>query len=81
MVSKIIIIIRYSSVSLSLILGRNEKVEQHTRKKTYKSNALRFWVKVVSFPYMLAQFSFLGRSPWCLSPRILRTSGIKADGL
>jgi len=38
-------IVRYSSVSLSLILGRNEKVEQHIRKKTHKPNVLRFWVE------------------------------------
>ena len=48
------------SVSLSSILGINEKIEQHIRKKTHKPNALRFWVEVASFPYMgLAQFSFL----------------------
>jgi len=42
-----IIIFRYSSVSLSLTLDRNEKIEQHIRKKTHKpiSNALRFWVE------------------------------------
>jgi len=33
------------SVSLSPTLSRNEKVEQHIRKKTYKPNALRFWVE------------------------------------
>ena len=38
-------IVRYSSVSLSPTLGRNEKVEQHIRKKTHKPNALRFWVE------------------------------------
>ena len=38
-------IVRYSSVSLSLTLSRNEKVEQHIRKKTHKTNVLRFWVK------------------------------------
>jgi len=32
-------------VSLSPTLGKNEKVEQHIRKKTHKPNALRFWVK------------------------------------
>jgi len=35
-------IVRYSSVSLSPTLGRNEKVEQHIRKKTHKPNTLRF---------------------------------------
>jgi len=29
-------IVRYSSVSLSPTLGRNEKVEQYIRKKTHK---------------------------------------------
>jgi len=38
-------ILRYSSVSLSFTLGRNEKVEQHIRKKTHKPNVLRFWVE------------------------------------
>jgi len=37
-------IVRYPSVSLSLTLSRNEKVEQHIRKKTHKPNVLRFWV-------------------------------------
>ena len=37
--------VRYSSVSLSPTLGRNEKVEQHIRKKTHKLNVLRFWVE------------------------------------
>jgi len=35
-------IVRYPSVSLNLTLSRNEKVEQHIRKKTHKPNALRF---------------------------------------
>jgi len=38
-------IVRYPSVSLSPTLSRNEKVEQHIRKKTHKPNALRFWVE------------------------------------
>jgi len=32
-------------VSRSPTLGRNEKVEEHIRKKTRKPNALRFWVE------------------------------------
>ena len=36
--------VRYSSVSLNPTLGRNEKIEQYIRKKTHKSNSLRFWV-------------------------------------
>jgi len=39
------VIVRYSSVNLSPTSGRNEKVEQHIRKKTHKPNVLRFWVK------------------------------------
>jgi len=31
-------IVRYSSVSRSPTLGRNEKVEQHIRKKTHRPN-------------------------------------------
>jgi len=38
-------IVGYPIVSLSLTLNRNEKVEQHIRKKTHKPNALRFWVE------------------------------------
>jgi len=38
-------IVRYSSVSRSPTLGRNEKAEEHIRKKTRKPNALRFWVE------------------------------------
>jgi len=38
-------IVRYPSMSLSPILSRNEKFEQHIRKKTHKPNALRFWVE------------------------------------
>ena len=37
--------VRYPSVSLSPTLSRNEKFEQHIRKKTHKPNALRFWVE------------------------------------
>jgi len=38
-------IVRYSSASQSPTLGKNEKIEQHIRKKTRKPNALRFWVE------------------------------------
>jgi len=41
----IVLAVTYSSVSLSPTLDRNEKVEQHIRKKTHKPNALRFWVE------------------------------------
>ena len=53
-------IVRYLSVSLSLTLDKNEKVEQHIRKKTYKPNVLRFWLKMVSLFYInWTHFSFL----------------------
>jgi len=40
------VIVRYSSVSLSPTLDRNmRKVEQHIRKKIRKPNVLRFWVE------------------------------------
>jgi len=52
--------VRYPSVSLSLTLSKNEKVEQHIRKKTHKPNALRFWVEGGVIPlYGLTHFSFL----------------------
>jgi len=35
----------YLSVSLSLTLSRNEKIELHIRNKTHKPNVLRFWVE------------------------------------
>ena len=53
-------IVRYPSVNLSPTLSRNEKVEQHIRKKTHKLNALRFWVEGGVIPlYGLALVSFL----------------------
>jgi len=45
-------IVRYSSVSLSPTLSRNEKVKQRIRKKTHKPNALRFWVEGDVIPFM-----------------------------
>jgi len=57
-------IVRYSNMSLSPTLGRNEKVEQHIRKKTHKPNALRFWVEGGVIPLCgLAQFSLFEISP------------------
>jgi len=38
-------IVKYSNASRSPTLGKNEKVEQHIRKKTRKPNVLRFWVE------------------------------------
>jgi len=38
-------IVSNPSVSLSFILGRNEKVEHHIRMKIHKSIVLRFWVE------------------------------------
>jgi len=38
--------VRYASMNLSSTLSRNEKVEQHIRRKNiHKLNVLRFWVK------------------------------------
>jgi len=37
-------ILRYSNVSLNFVLDMNEKVEQYIKKKTHKTNGLRFWV-------------------------------------
>jgi len=52
--------IRYSSVSRSLTLSKNEKVEQHIKKKICKPNTLRFWVEGgVILLYGLTQFLFL----------------------
>ena len=57
-------IVRYSSVSLSPTLSRNEKVKQHIRKKTHKPNALRFWVEGDVIPlHGLTLVSFLLISP------------------
>jgi len=57
-------IIRYSSMSRSPTLGKNEKVEQHIRKKTRKPNALRFWVEGdVILLYGFTQFSLFEISP------------------
>jgi len=47
-------------VSLSPTLGRNEKVEQHIRKKTHQSNVLRFFIRGGVIPlYRFAQFLLL----------------------
>ena len=48
----------YPSVSLSVTLSRNEKVKQHIRKKTHKSNVLKFWVE--------SDFTFLCGLDSCL---------------
>jgi len=55
-------------VSLSLTLSRNEKVELHIRKKTYKPNALRFWVEggchsLMCFGFCLILVCLLGVFP------------------
>jgi len=80
-VGKVLELVRYSSVSRSLTLGRNEKVEQHIRKKTRKHNALRFWVEGgVILLYGFTQFSLFEIS-LVFPPWILPTSGIRAVGL
>jgi len=74
-------IVRYSKCESSPTLGKNKKVEQHIRKKTRKPNALRFWVEGGVIPLYVGSVLILVRSPRCLPPRILSTSGIKADDL
>ena len=69
-------VVRYSSVSRSSTLGRNEKVEQYIRKKTCKSNALRFWVEGGDIPLYVDSIIILVRSPR-FPPRILPSSGIR----
>jgi len=54
-----IIVVRYSSLSLSPTLNKNEKVKQYTRKKTHKSTVF-FGLKVALFLYVyLAYISLL----------------------
>jgi len=76
------VLVRYSSVSLSPTLGKNEKVEQHIKKKTHKPNALRFRVESGVIPlYKLTLVSFLFEISSVFLPRILPTSGIRTVGL
>jgi len=56
-------IVKYPSVSLSPTLSRNEKVEQHIRKKIRKPNALRFWVEGSVIPLYVGSCLILVRSP------------------
>ena len=48
---------------ISPTLDRNEKVEQHIRKKTRKPNALRFWVKGGVIPLYVGSCLILEVSP------------------
>jgi len=73
-------IVRYSSVSLSPTLGRNEKFEQHIRKKIHKPNALRFWVEGGVIPLCVGSGLILVRSPRCLPLGFSSTNGIRANG-
>jgi len=53
-------IVGYPSMSLSPTLSRNEKIEQHIRKKTHKANVLRFWVEGSVIPlFRSGSISFL----------------------
>jgi len=72
--------VRYPSMSLSSTLSRNEKVEQHIRKKTHKPNALRFCVEGGVIPLYVGLLSHSCLSPRCFPPRIFPTSGIRVDG-
>jgi len=74
-------VIRYPSVSLSPTLSRNEKFEQHIRKKTQT-----YCLKVLGWRWghslvCLALLSHSCLSPWCFPSWIFLTSGIRADGL
>jgi len=66
-------------MSLSLLLSRNEKVEQNIRKKTHKPNALRFWVEGGVIPYVFWLYSHSCLSPQGFSPRIFPINNIRAD--
>jgi len=75
--------VRYLSVSLSPTLSKYEKVEHHIRKKTHKSNALKFWVEdgvILLFRSGSCLILFF-LSPWYFLSSIFPTSGIIADGL
>jgi len=68
-------------VSLSPTLCRNEKVEQHIRKKTHKPNALRFWVEGGVIPLCgFGSVLILVKSPR-VSPLELPNKWYRADGL
>ena len=69
--------VRYSSVSLSPTLSRNEKVEQHIRKKTHKPNALRFWVEGGVIPlYVGSVLILVSEISPVMPPRIYPTRSI-----
>jgi len=69
-----------SSVSLSSTLSRNEKVDQHIRKKTHKPKALRFWIEGGVIPLYVGSYLIVRDLP-SVSPRILPTSNIRVVGL
>jgi len=69
-------LIRYSSVSLSLTLSRNEKVEQHIRKKIHKPNALRFWVESGVIPLYVGLVLILCEISPVLPPRITQQNQV-----
>jgi len=47
-------------------LSRNEKVEQHIRKKTHKLNVLRFWVEGGGIPLYIGHVLIVRFSQFCL---------------
>jgi len=68
-------------VSLSLTLGRNEKLEHHIRTKTHKPIALRFWVESgVNALCGWTQVSLVLYLP-SETPFVDPTSDIRADDL
>jgi len=79
-------LVRYPSVSLSLTLTRNEKVEQHIIKKIHKPNVLRFWVEGGVIPLCIGLlFSFLwdlpGVSPFGFSQQVVSEPMVCVTGL
>jgi len=68
---------RYPSVSLSPTLSRNEKVGQHIRNKTYKPNALRFWVEGGVIPLCVWPGSHSCVISLVFCPSVFPASGIR----
>jgi len=68
--------VRYPSVSLSPTLSRNEKVEQHIRKKTHKPTALRFWVEGGVIPLYVSSVLILCEISPVLPPLITQQNVI-----
>jgi len=60
-------------VTLNIKLSKNEIVEQHIRKKTHKSNVLRFWVEggvILLYGFRLSSHCL--RSSRCFPLRLIQ---------